>query len=289
MSLAEEVARLRGRIPVGQSFTAEFVQMVGNLAEVNIGSSTVQIPTVGYSPPIPGMSVQVEYRNGRYTVMGPAVPLPPKGIITTEGTPQAEVTAGGRAYLLPYYSNYTPALGDVVGIDWTKDNGVIQGKFTTEQTPVVPPSNGTDDAQSFADLLVRAESSGRYQSSWWGNSDVWASNSNKGIWTYGSRVTDALRGSQLTKIEIFLPLQTKRGVANIGVHSYGSIPGGSPSIDSLIPLNERSGWVGLPIDFGNFLRDNTGGIGVTSGSGYNIWSGVGSDPLSGALRFSGSR
>lgn len=278
------------RVPSVRSETAVFVRMdASGFAVVNIGESTISLPCQGWSPPIAGQVVQVEWRNGRGIVTGPSSTQNPVGVITGTGTPRATVTVDGVEYLLYLRDGYTPTLGDQVTVNWS--TGIIEGKITGVDTPAAPVEPGAPTSQPFSDLGVRAWKSGRFQSYWWGN-DPWASDSNVGIWVYGNRIQDALKGANVTRIFIYLPLIQQVGSCAIGLHTHGDIPGGAPSIGSLVtlPLGSRAGWVELPSAWGNFLRDNLGGIGVTAPSGgYNQWTGVNLQPLSGALSFSGTR
>jgi len=289
MTLADKVADIAARMPSVSSQTAVFVRREGTQAVVSIGTNTVSIPLAGWSPPVPGMVVQVEWRNGRPLVTGPAATLNEVGVITGTGSPRATVTVDDEEYLLYMRAGYTPTLGDTVTIDWTK--GIIEGAVTGLDDPD-HPDTPAPAPKAFSGLVVRAVDSGRYQTSWWGK-DPWASTSNDGIWVYLSRLRDALKGANVTRTEIFLPLQQELGLAQIGLHSHSSIPAGAPSIGSLVdlPLGQRSGWQLLPASWGNWLRDNTGGIGVHApgGSGFSKWAGVNIDSLSGALRFSGTR
>lgn len=277
------------RIPSVRSETAVFVRMDAGFAVVNIGESTIALPCQGWSPPIAGQVVQVEWRNGRGIVTGPASTQNPIGVITGTGSPRATVEVDGVEYLLYFRDGYTPVLGDDVTVNWS--TGIIEGKITGVDSPDVPVEPGAPTPQAFSDLGVRAWKSGRFQSYWWGT-DPWASNSNDGIWVYGERIRDALRGADVSRVFIYLPLLEQRGNCSIGLHSHGDIPGGAPSIGSLVALSAggRGGWVELPAWWGNWLRDNLGGVGVTApGGGYNRWSGVNLQPLSGALSFSGTR
>ncbi|WP_315106396.1 hypothetical protein [uncultured Microbacterium sp.] len=284
---AEVVARAVAARGGSRSETAVFVRMDGRLAVVNIGESTVPVPCVGFNPPVPGMPVRVDWVNGSPAVMGPASPLNPLGVITGTGTPKATVTVDGVEYMLFLSAGYTPTVGDQVEINWW--SGIIQGKITGADTPEPPPES-SGGATAFS-VTVRAADSGRYQSGsgWWGRAP-WASASNDGIWVYGNRVRDAVGSGDVTRVEIYLPLQQQVGVASIGVHPHASIPGGGPVITSKtdLPIGRRSGWQTLPASFGPYLAAGGRGIGVADG-GYNIWRGVDSDSMSGALRLSGTR
>ena len=290
MSDADDVAR---RFAEGGSSRSEigiFVRMDGRFAVVNIGTSTVTVPCIGFYPPIAGMAVRVDWVNSSPAVTGPMKPLNPLGKISATGTPRATVTVDGVAYLLFYRSGYTPAVNDDVEINWA--TGVIQGKVTGLTTPTDPGESGVGGAVPF-DLVVRASNSGRYQGSWWGN-DPWASSSNDGIWVYGTTVRDAVGAGVVHACYVYLPLMQDVGAAAIGVHDHGAIPGGAPGIHDAVGMvggAGRSGWVPVPAAFGQYLAVGNRGIGVLApgGAGYSKWRGTAGDPLSGALRLIGVR
>jgi hypothetical protein len=288
MSNAETVARklaARGSI---NTETAVFVRMDGRFAVVNIGTSTITIPCVGFYPPVVGMAVRVDWVNGSPAVTGPVTPLNPLGVISGTGAPKATVVVDGVEYMLFYRDGYTPTVGDMVEINWA--TGVIQGKITGSETPKPPEEPGGGGTKPFS-VTVRAADSGRYQSGsgWWGKAP-WASASNDGIWVYGNRVRDAVGSGSVTRIEIYLPLQQQVGSASVGVHPHAWMPPGAPTITSKtdLPLGRRSGWQTLPTSFGVYVSSGGRGIAVADG-GYNIWRGVDTDSLSGALRISGIR
>lgn len=290
MTDAEDVARQAAGFTSARSETGVFVRMDGRFAVINIGTSTVTIPCVGFYPPVVGMAVRVDWVNGSPAVSGPVRPLSPMGVITATGTPRATATVDGTAYLLYYRSGYTPAINDQVEINWA--TGVIQGKVTGLSNPDPPPEGGGGVAPF--ELVVRAENSGRYQSGsgWWGRAP-WASSSNNGIWVYGNAVRDALGAANISRTEIYLPLISEVGVASLALHAHPAIPGGAPSLTDLsaMGLGSRSGWVPLPPTYGPYLAAGGRGVGVTApgGGGYTRWRGVDEDGLSGALRITGTR
>lgn len=288
MRKAENLARKFADQTSARTEVAVFVRMDGRFAVVNIGTSTVTIPCIGFNPPVVGMPVRVDWVNGSPAVIGPSVPLSPLGVMSGTGAPKATVTVDGTEYMLYYRDGYTPVVGDQVEINWW--TGIIQGKITGADTPTAPPESGGGSVPFTVE--VRAANSGRYQpgSGWWGNGDPWASSSNDGIWVYENRVRDAVGSGSVSGIQIYLPLVQQVGVASVGVHPHYSIPGGAPSIESLIdlPQGSRSGWVSLPVSFGVYVAAGGRGIAVANG-GYNIWRGVRSDALSGALRITGNR
>lgn len=290
MTDADDVARRFAEGGSSRSETGTFVRMSGRFAVVNIGTSTVTIPCVGFYPPVTGMAVRVDWVSGSPAVTGPVRPLSPLGKITATGSPRATVTVDGTAYLLYFRAGYTPALNDDVEINWA--TGIIQGPVTGVNTPEAPGEAGGGSAPFT--VTVRAANSGRYQSGsgWWGRAP-WASSSNDGIWVYGNRVRDAVGTGVVSRVDIYLPLIGEVGLASIGLHAHPSIPGGAPSIGSLsaMALGQRSGWRTLPGSFGAYLAAGGRGVGVLApgGGGYTRWRGVDEDSLSGALRITGTR
>jgi len=265
--------------------TAVFVTMVGNLARVNTGPTTIDVPCVGFYPPVPGMSVQMERLDGQWKVSGPAVSLPAIGTISGTGSPQATVTIGGKTYPFYYRTGYTPTNGDQVEVNWA--TGVIQGKINGSNGGTDPGTNPGGGPTPLPTDPVLAYNSGQFRSRWQAN-DVRASDSVSGAWVYNGRVAAALAGATVAKVEIYLPLRQQLGVCNIGTHGYADLPAGWVGIANSTPLSPRGGWVQLPNSFVSALASG-GGISVTSGNGDNQWSGTQSDALSGALRFQGTR
>lgn len=289
MSNAEKVQQQLAGITDTHSETAVFVKMDGRFAVVNIGTSTVTVPCVGFYPPVAGMPVRIDWVNGSPSLTGPVRPLNPLGKITATGSPRATVTVDGVAYSLFYRSGYTPAVNDDVEINWA--TGVIQGKITGVTVPDTP-TESTTEPKPF-ELVVRAEQSGRFNSGGqWGNSDPWASNTTRGLWTYNNRIKDALAGAvSINYMDVYLPVTYEVGNAAIGIHEYGSLPGFFPTItDGLsLAIGQRGGWLRMP-NWSSFLALGQRGIGVYApGGGQTIWNGVGTDPMSGALRFNGTR
>ena len=286
MSTADElILKQLKAIPDVASKLGVFVRMNGPLAVVNVGKSIVSIPVSGFYSPIAGMSVQLERRNGSLIVTGPSKQLPALGVMTSSGTPKATVLAGGIEYTLGMRDTYTPTIGDDVEINWF--SGLIQGKVKGLAVVAAPIENPPATSTPFSNLRIMAETSGSYISRWWTN-DVYNGDSNTGAWFYGARVADGLRGATIKKIEIFLnPRQVLYGPPQVGTHTSGSKSGGNVTVSNQIALEPRSGWVEIPVSWAAVLQAG-GGIGVTP-SGYTIWRGTGSDALSGALRFSGTR
>lgn len=287
MDYASRVAEQFARITPVQSKLGIFVERAGTHAVVNLGDGTVRLPFVGMYLPPSGHPVQVESRDGKTVVTGPARPLPGAGVIVTVNAPYAAVLAWDIMYTLPYRAGYEPSSGHNVEISWSADGGVIQGQVSAisdDPTPdVVPPPSGG----SFHPAPFTAIDSGTYNPAYgkWISGDVWASTSTTSAWFYGSKVVDSIPdAATITLARIYLPPRSTSGAAPIlQAHSAATKPGGAVTfIGSGYPLPARAGWVDIPAAFIDHLKVNGGGLGFNHG-GYNIYAGVGSDGLSGAL------
>lgn len=291
---AEFVAQRLNQIPSVGSFTAEFVEMTDdNLAVVNVGTNSLELPCDGFYPPRAGMTVRVQNTAGKLVVTGPAVTRNNIGtVLAVSGNGEfLTVQSDGQQYRLPYFDSIVdPKAGDLVQIDWVSEQ--VTGRLATEQEdppeeekPKPKPKPGPT---RFSGLLVRATASGRFQTGKsWGN-DPWGSSNNRGLWVYGNRVRDALKGATINKVEIYLPLIQQVGSATWGLANYRALPGFPPTITSLQPMPSRSGWVTIPSSWYSYIQQGYG-LGVGEVSGYNRWRGTASDSLSGALRFAGTR
>lgn len=286
MSADDRILDALARIPDVGHLLGQFVRMDGSLAVVNIGPNTVSIPAQGFYPPVTGMSVQIERRNGSLLLIGPSSQLNPIGKIVGPGSPKSIVLVDGVEYPLDMRDGYVAAMDDMVEINWV--SGIIQGKVTAVTVKEAP---ATSYAQPtfFKNLLVLAADSGNYWSggSKWNLNDPWASTNNKGAWFYNDRISQSLAGANVTSAEVYLPAIQLAGNVQLNLHPHGSKPGGSPSFSSPAGIGAR-GWVRLPEGFTAALVSG-GGVGVTSSNGLNKFRGTNGDKLSGAMRFSGYR
>lgn len=288
MSSDDKLAQRLEAIPdIDFTIMGKFVRFDGVVAVVDVGAQRVTMPNVGMYFPIPGDDVRI-IRVGKQTLLwGPAVARSPIGRVSGSGSPRCTVeypAGSGVSLLMGYPKNITPAVNDVVLIDWTS-GGTIIDTITAAPVTVAPddPSGGAGQSgrQTFT-----AIDSGSFGSSWFTNA-VFDSTSNSGAWFYGSKIADTIPdGASITSMSIYLPLQSGSGFApNIRGHTSATRPGGNVAFTGgSHTLGAISGWVGIPTSLGDLLKANAFGLGFAANSGgYNIWSGVGSDGLSGAL------
>lgn len=293
MNLNDILASRVSSAPRVESLTGVFLGIVDGLARVNLQGSTVDLRCDGWYPPTPGMPVRVNSTNGILRVTGPASPQGGRAEVleSLDGGQRARISVGGREYELPVMEPYIPLPGDVAVVNWTTMH--VLGAEATAPASSSPAPNPGGGGGAFGGLLVQSVDSGRYSTSysnWFGNSDVWTGVTTQGAWFYGGGF-GVLAGAEITGVEIYLPLIREQNNLDFGLHPHPSKPSGSPGIGFFSAAPGRSGWVPLPSSWGNTFRDNPGwGVGVVSpGGGQNQWVGRASDPMSGALRFSGTR
>jgi hypothetical protein len=275
-------------IPQVGSKLGVFVRRDGARVVVSLGGREVLLPFVGVSLPPAGHSVQVESRPGGVVVTGAAAPLPGVAKVTAVNGQMVSVSAWGRTYSLRFGATYTPAVGDEVSVIWSADGGLVQDRVSAPvavppAAPVPLPASG-----SFHPGPFTATGSGSFGSRWFTN-DVYASSSNTGGWWYGSKVRDTIPdGARIDGAAIYLnPRQASGSNPVMRLHSSEGQPGGPLAFVGAphTVTSARSGWVGIPTAWVDYLKANPGGIGFEHG-GYTIFRGTGADALSGALDLS---
>lgn len=280
----EDVQRELARIPERQALVGRFVSQSGSVAIVNQGDSQLQVKSATPAL-VPGDAVRLERRNGDLVMIGPVAARSTTGRVTATGTLTTVEYPNGSGITADLRRNsaYTPAVNDLVLIDWSS-GGVIVGKIDANPAPkpVLPPAPA---AAAAYDVTFTALDSASYQSGYgWRTNDVWSSASNQGCWFYGSKIRDTIPdNASIQSASIYLPLQEQLGAAPFGVHGYESRPAGAPTISSTSTLASKSGWVGFPTALIDYLKANPGGFGYDFG-GKNIWRGTQKDGQSGAVR-----
>lgn len=292
MTFPEQVIAAVKSLPRVNSFTGTFIRMDGLLAVVNLNETQIKVRCDGWNPPIQGQHVRLESIDGAVRVVGPAQTAQAEGVVQSVSGSVVTVLVGETAFKFRFLESPTPPTsGDTVIIDWA--SGTVLGKAGVgPPTPEQPPAPG-GGGTPFSDLVIQSVTSSRFDTRWWGNGDLWASNANVGAWFYANAFTALAGVTSFSRVEVFLPLQSQRGNASIGIHPHPATPAGGPGIGSLVslPLGGRNGWVALPNEWGAHFRDNPShGVGVTApGGGYTQWVGRPTNHLSGALRFAGTR
>lgn len=268
-----------------------FVQQAGAMAVVDVGTARVTMPSLGQYFPVPSDPVRVLRIDKLTFLLGPAQPKSPIGRVTAAGSPRCTVeypSGSGVTKLMGYPSNITPAVNDIVLIDWSS-GGTISDKITAAPIVTVPtdPTQGGGPTQGRQ--VFTAIDSGTFYvpGSRWNTNEVWAvtTGNNLGAWFYGSKIKDTIPdGATIVSASIYLPLFFDQGSAPVArVHGSAAKPGGNVAPSGAThTLSPRSGWAALPTAFLDVLKSADGGIALVNG-GWAKYSGTGSDGQSGAL------
>jgi hypothetical protein len=287
MSLSDSPILLQdelAQIPDQQSLVGTFVSQSSALAQVVVGNALLQVAS-SVTGLVSGDPVRLERRGGALILIGPTRARSTTGRVTATGTLTTVEYPNGSGVTQQMRRNslYTPAVNDLVLIDWPS-GGTIVGKIDAITATPPPPTPPPPPPQTY-DVTFLAGDSGAFQSGFgWRTNDVWGSSNNQGGWFYGSQIRDTIPDSAVIKNAwIFLPLQQQVGNAMFGRHGSESKPGGALSFSSTSNLGNRSGDVEISTSLIDHLKANPGGLGFDYG-GYNIWRGTQKDGRSGALR-----
>ena len=208
--VARAVRSMVGLVRVQVASTAP-LSVVGADGNVDVQSLGTYYPAVGewvWLLRLPGASV----------VLGSATSASPpgaRGVVTayTSGSGSATVTVSGASYIVQHVGGYTPVVGHMVGISWTRTvdgwSGLIIGQQATASTTTPPAKQDIDDQttppkQTSGKLTIPAVQAGSWQFGRWRadtphviQSGYGGSNRNEGFWFYGSGFAAVPRGATI--------------------------------------------------------------------------------------------
>lgn len=265
-----------------------FVGLEGTWAMCDIanGSEVGRVPartTTSYRPEI-NESVFVAAVDGDYFMLGPSLPKPPQGTVTSVGTNVVTVSTDQGDVTATVGVGTTLSTGQVVKLFWSGGAHVLAALTAAPTPPTPPPAPGSGTSKHVDEFT--AVDAGSYSGGRWWQPQPWASDSTLGAWFMGRKIRDTLQGAPVSRIQMFAAVAQQFGAnPNIGLHSHASKPGGSPTISGATPIAVRSGqWVDLPVSFGQALSNGSAlGVGLSHG-GFNKFSSLAQDARSGALR-----
>lgn len=297
MSLAEEIAR-RGVRP-NELIRGQVVFDSGT-ATLNIRGVTVPAEWAGNYVPINGDAVEVLLRDDRAVVLGPvaSAPRPETGTITAVGGTTVTVDIGGTATTCAYSLHYSPTVGDTVELGWWVNPPYVLGKRSfapsTPSAPAPPAAPPTQQAGQSAFVAIESRS---FRDGGWrtdtddvvqGDTAEYPGHANSGAWFYGTAPM-SLAGKTVTRCRIYLAGRSSE-VATPTVHLYRHTSTSRPSGDvsrvegpsDHARDDKASGYVDLPVDWGQDIVNSGGGIGITGESYTRLW-GLGGHGQSGQL------
>lgn len=262
------------------------VRLDGVRAIVDVGGGRIPASLFGRIPR-PTDAVHVWFVNGKPFVMGPSALQPFNGVVVTANEDTATITTDqGDFTQVPYFGELLSS-GDLVGLAWGESGPYVIG--VSSLTPEVPPTTPDQPASGSqrVDVFTATGSGSAANGAAFRSSDgvVYASASQIGVYTYGSKIRDSLAGSSsVDKVEIYLSVSRDSGnLPRLGTQPLEAVSGTTPTVSNLRSLERPfSRWVDIT-DLRATLAAG-GGIGF-DGAGFAIFTGIGSDPnQAGALR-----
>lgn len=309
MTIEETLAGpLRSRTEVVSAFAADWPNItLGGVQQFAYWNSHV------YAAPGEAVTVAREVDpsgTARNTVIGRiGRPPPTEGtVVFTDGS-KALVSVGAEEVSAAYNADLALSGGDTVRLLWQGRTATVLVKLTDYVAPPIsapapaapPPTNTTGELPVFAtDSATFAP--GLSWNNWAGGRQNVYQGPYSGYTMYGSwfynGATKQLAGATTGPVRFRVPRRlavgsyNAAGTIHLYVHNSDTRPGGdvariSGPYDFTIPPNFQGGFVELPAEAGDLLK-NGGGISI-SGAPYMGFAGKAEDPASGQLLIPWSR
>jgi hypothetical protein len=281
-SIAQSNAELRSgmsRMEVGVCTDLNWGEY---LATVSIGGGVVDMPMAGPAPTV-GDKVWVAFLGNQPLCVGP-IPRPSTGTVRSDPVDgKVDVVAdNGTLYGgLSYDNTYTPAPDHRVALDWSIQNGYIQGRLSSDPlllvpppppvTPPVAPSGGPKDA------TFNPTESGTWNGSRWWLDEVWCSDSTIGAYFYGEQVSSTIPDdATIDEIRVYVDAFYTSGRApTLGLHDIGNKTGVPSNVIGTMEIAGGSGWKVLPTGWGDQMKLGARLGFATQHGGYHKWSPAG--------------
>lgn len=282
-----ELTRALADVARVSTLLGKMVRVEGARAIVDVGGGRVPASLLGGRIPRAGDDVHVWFMNGKPFLMGVSTVQPFSGVVATTGVDVVTVsTEFGDLPGVPFLGEQ-PSSGDLVGLAWGEAGPYVIGvsSLTPDDPPVTPDVPNPTGQR--VDVFTATGSGSAADGRSFGTSTgaVYASASQIGIYTYGSKVRDSLAGAvRVDRVEIYLAASRDSGnLPLLGTHPLEAVSGPTPAISNLRQIARPfSRWVDIT-DLAGVLRAG-GGVGF-NGAGFAIFTGIGSDPSqAGALR-----
>lgn len=270
--------------------SCQSVDWPNSLAVVNIGGANVSVPMFGAAP-FPGDAVWIGTLGSKRICLGP-LPKATLGAVAAAPVDGMVDVLGddGVVRNVPYdvQGSYVPESGHRVAMDWAA-NGVIIARLSSDPTLIEPATPAGPGGGAGGSMTFYPDGSGNWwiDGGSWNKDELWTSNSNKGLWFYGTQIANTIPdGASEVKTQVYVDEyynQYPSNLARLGTHPHPARPGGAPSVNGAHPVSAGSGWKDLT-GTGFFDQLKTGaalGLG-TNGIGYHKWSRAGANN-SGAL------
>lgn len=265
-----------------------YVGFEGTNALVDLGDQRIPVQFATAWIPEINEPVWVDSVDGVLRLTGPTAPKPGMGVVATRTGDFVKVSTDFGDFTMPFQDASPPTSGDFVGIDWNQ--GPKCYKLSTSPDPVEPPPPPVPPAPEVKSAEFRAIDAGstdRGSPRWW-QSQPWASNTTLGAWFYGGQIKDTIpAGAEFISLEFYVSYQQRQGDLPRFVLHNQPFKGPVPAVTGYTAWAPGGGWQTPPDPAGWFAQLRAGGsqwgVGLNQG-GYNKFSSLAQDGLSGALR-----
>lgn len=270
--------------------TCVSVDWASSSCVVNTPDGSSLYPRIASDPPVPGVPVYVLVIPGFIALTLGKPSRPPLG--TVAGDPSGglvNVTADdGITYPMGFQTNYTPAAGHRVLLDWDAGGHIIN-RIDAAPAPK-PPVQNSDSGSQRKTQQFKPIDSGSYRSSWGSGVVYFGQSYPSAGWFYGTQIADTIPDDAvISSVSVYLEVTAQGGVATMPLylHTSATRPAGSLALDQGTDIgsmpNGFRGNVSLPVGWGNLLKTGARfGIGTT-GPGYRRLNGPAQSATAGAI------
>lgn len=286
--LAEQLSDIPG---VNASILGVFAGATadGTQALVNVDDRQLTVPALGDTWPIVGDRVRLLQVGKQTLMLGTVQQRSTQGRVNAVNSPKCDIEyppGSGVIEPMSMPKGATPQVGDLVVINWFGEAArTVTAIVSSQSEQPKPPAPGGQPVQTSFRQTFTAADSGSFQNGRWWTNLVYASTSNKSAFFYGTKIADTIPdNASIDALRVYLsPTRNSGNQPRIGTHGYTSNPGTAPTINNLVSLPNASGWVDLPLSFGDALKSGAQwGVGF-DGAGYAIFRGTQQDGQGGAL------
>jgi hypothetical protein len=285
-SEAEEIQNLLNGKSKVRLYVGTFVGLVNRAATVDLvgGRVTGMSTATPYRPQV-NDTVWVAFIDGVPLMLGPTVMPPDSGTVVTVSPETAVVTTDVGDIRATYNVGAAISSGQTVKLMWAAGAHIVGVMSSSPTPPTPPPPPVIINPVPHIDVFTAVTAGSWSEAYGWAKQEPWAADNVLGAWFYGSKIRDTLAGAAIQRIELFAtPTQVKGAAPAFATHLHAAKPPGSPLLSNPTPIAVGPAtWIELPVEFGQFLLDNIGGIGLNHG-GENKFRSLAEDPQSGAIR-----
>lgn len=268
---ARTIAELRAALVTGRVVQCVGIDWPSRMGSFNVNGGNQNAPLFGV-PPIVGEDALLVYFAGQPFCFGPRVRAPWGVVESAPASGKVGVVFDDEAhYSLPYADTLSLILGDRVAADWAAQVVYGEPASETEDADVPVPGGGGSQVKQWTFYPTGSGSFLNGSGSPW-TDQVWCSDSNVGMFAYGTQIADTIPATaDIRGVSVHLEVESQSGGApSIGLHSQTGVA--LPTITDAVSIGFGSGDFALPNAFGDqFKTGAKRGLGTNHG-GRTVYS-----------------